>query len=188
MKLVGLLLLIIGCAGCRSEMHDQPKRGAYKESLFFADHSSGRPLPQGVVARGFLRTNALFFEGLDGTNLVEEIPVKVTPELLARGRERFDIYCSVCHGLGGEGNGMIVQRGFPKPPSFDDSRLRAAPVGHFYRVIAYGYGVMFSYANRVEPEDRWAIAAYIRALQLRNRMPVNELPPQARAQLEEAPQ
>jgi mono/diheme cytochrome c family protein len=168
-------------------MHDQPKRGAYKESPFFADRSSARPLPEGVVARGYLRTNRDFFEGLNGTNLVDEIPIKVTRETMERGRERFEIYCSVCHGLTGEGNGMVVQRGFPRPPSFDEDRLRAAPIGHFYRVITHGYGVMFSYANRVEPEDRWAIAAYIRALQLRGAMPISDLPQPTRKQLPEAP-
>jgi len=157
----------IACAGCRFEMHDQPKRSAYKESGFFADRSSSRRLPEGVIARGYLRTNSVFFEGLSGTNLVDDIPVKITRAVLDRGQERYNIYCSVCHGLSGEGNGMVVQRGFPKPPSFDEDRLRNAPVGYFYRVITYGYGVMFPYANRVTPEDRWAIAAYIRALQSR---------------------
>lgn len=174
------------CSGCRLEMHDQPKRDAYKESRFYSDHSSARPLPEGVIARGYLRTNSQFFEGVKGTNLVQEIPIKITPELMERGRERFEIYCSVCHGLTGEGNGMVVQRGFPKPPSFDEERLRAAPIGHFYRVMTHGYGVMFSYANRVEPKDRWAIAAYIRALQLRGEMQLSELPEAARMQLAEA--
>jgi mono/diheme cytochrome c family protein len=181
------LLVVVVFTGCRAEMHNQPKRGAYKESAFFADRSSARPLPEGVVARGFARTNTALFEGLRGTNLVDEMPIQITRAVLERGRERFDIYCSVCHGLNGEGGGMIVQRGFPKPPSFDEERLRAAPIGHFYRVMTYGYGVMFSYANRVDPEDRWAIAAYIRALQLRNGMTVSELPAEARAKLEEAP-
>lgn len=157
-------------AGCRNEMHDQPKRGPLKPSAFFMDGSSARLLPEGVVARGYLRTNQAYFEGLVGTNLLNEIPISVTRETLERGRERFDIYCSVCHGLSGDGNGMVVQRGFPKPPSFDEPRLRQAPIGHFYRVITHGYGVMFPYATRVPPEDRWAIASYIRALQLRPSM------------------
>ena len=110
--------------------------------------------------------------------------MKVTRELVERGQERFHIYCAVCHGPAGDGNGMIVQRGFPPPPSFSLERLRQAPVGHFYRVITDGYGIMFPYAARVAPEDRWAIAAYIRALQLSTTYRLAELPESARRQLE----
>src|SRR5438067_9614077 len=109
--------------------------------------------------------------------LVTQLPVSLTPQLLARGRERYDIYCSMCHGRTGNGNGMIVQRGFPVPPSYHIDRLRNAPIGHFYDVITNGYGVMYSYAARVEPADRWAIAAYIRALQLSHDAKFDELPP-----------
>jgi mono/diheme cytochrome c family protein len=178
-------LFVIVLAACRAEMHDQPKKGAFKESAFFANHSAARLLPEGVVPRGYLRTNAPFFDGLAGTNLVQNIPIKLTSETLARGKERFEIYCAVCHGFTGEANGMIVQRGFPKPPSFDEERLRTAPIGHFYRVIAYGYGVMFPYAARIEPEDRWAIAAYIRALQMSRSMNIADLPAADRAKLQE---
>jgi mono/diheme cytochrome c family protein len=178
--------MIVAFTGCRAEMHNQPKKGAFKESAFFADHAAGRSLPEGVIPRGYLRTNSTFFEGLSGTNLVQDIPIKLTAETLARGKERFEIYCAVCHGFTGEANGMIVQRGFPKPPSFDEERLRAVPIGHFYRVITYGYGVMFSYTARVEPEDRWAIAAYIRALQLSRNMNVADLPNASRVKLQES--
>jgi mono/diheme cytochrome c family protein len=153
-------------AGCRQEMHDQPRHKPLHASSFFNDGMSARPLLTGTVPRGFLHTNDAFYEGLVGTNLVEKIPVAVTTQLLERGRERYNIYCSVCHDLNGEGNGMVVQRGFPRPPSFHIERLRAAPAGHFYRVITHGYGVMYPYRSRVTPEDRWAITAYIRALQL----------------------
>ncbi len=176
-----LLALLLGC---RNEMHDQPKRKAFQSSGFFADRAAARPLEPGTIARGQLRTNLVFFAGLKGTNLVEEIPVKLTHDMLERGRERFEIYCAVCHGSGGDGNGMIVQRGFPAPPSFHIERLREAPIGHFYRVITFGYGVMFPYASRVIPEDRWAIAAYIRALQLSTSFPEAELPAPVRAALE----
>jgi mono/diheme cytochrome c family protein len=179
-----LLICLAVLSGCRLEMHDQPKRQAYQSSRFFDNGASSRPLLPGTVARGALRTNRAYFAGLRGTNLVTEIPMKITREFLERGRERFDIYCSVCHGLTGEGNGMIVQRGFPPPPSFHIDRLRDAPVGHFYRVITEGYGVMYPYAVRVAPEDRWAIAAYIRALQLSSTLKVSDLAPDARAQLE----
>jgi len=165
-------------------MHNQPKRQAYKSSRFFENGASARPLLPGTVARGKLQTNLVYFAGLRGTNLATDIPVRITREVLDRGRERFDIYCSVCHGLTGEGNGMIVQRGFPPPPSFHTDRLREAPVGHLYRVITDGYGVMFPYAARVAPDDRWAIAAYIRALQFSATRQVADLSSDARTQLE----
>ena len=152
--------------GCRQEMYDQARHKPLHASSFFNDGMSARPLLAGTVPRGFLHTNDAFDEGLIGTNLVEEIPIPITHELLQRGQERYHIYCSVCHDLNGEGNGMVVQRGFPHPPSFHIPRLREAPVGHFYRVITQGYGVMYPYASRVAPQDRWAITAYLRALQL----------------------
>src|SRR5439155_22904921 len=137
-----------------------------------------------TVARGQLNSDEAFFAGKIGTNLVETFPIEVTRKVLERGRERYDIYCSPCHARTGEGNGMIVQRGFPPPPSYHIDRLRQAPVGHFYDVITHGYGIMYSYANRVSVEDRWAIAAYIRALQLSQNVKVDELPPRERAKLE----
>ena len=179
-----IIVLLLNCAGCRLEMHDQPKREALQSSHFFENGAASRPLLPGTVARGEVRTNQEFYAGLQGTNLIQNIPVLLTRELVERGRERFDIYCSVCHGATGEGNGMVVQRGFPQPPSFHIDRLREAPVGHFYRVISDGYGVMFPYASRVAPSDRWAIVAYIRALQLSTSMKVADLPESARAELE----
>ncbi len=184
MNRVLLLVAFLGLSGCRLEMHDQPKRQAYQSSRFFKNGASSRPLLPGTVARGKLQTNLVYFTGLQGTNLVTDLPATITREVLERGRERFDIYCSVCHGLTGDGNGMIVQRGFPPPPSFNTDRLRHAPVGHFYRVITDGYGVMFPYAARVAPDDRWAIAAYIRALQLSATTQVTDLSSDARTQLE----
>jgi mono/diheme cytochrome c family protein len=168
-------------------MHNQPKHEPLESSSFFKDGASARPLVAGTIPRGSLHTNEAMFEGLTGTNLVTEITLKVTAQLLQRGRERFEIYCSVCHGLTGEGDGMIVQRGFPRPPSFQSERLREVPVGHIYRVITYGYGVMFPYAVRVAPEDRWAIAAYIRALQLSESLPAASLSASAKSKLEESP-
>jgi mono/diheme cytochrome c family protein len=182
-RLIGFAVLFFA-AGCRLEMHDQPKRAPYQSSRFFPDHAASRPLVAGTVPRGALRTNDLLYAGLRGTNLVEEIPLKVTREFVERGQERFEIYCAVCHGPTGDGNGMIVQRGFPPPPSFHIDRLREAPIGHLYRVITYGYGIMFPYAARVAPEDRWAIAAYIRALQLSTTFKLAELPESVRSQLE----
>ena len=145
---------------------------------------ASRPIVPHTVARGQLQEDEAFYTGKLGTNLVTALPMPVTRELLERGRERFEIYCSVCHGRTGEGNGMIVQRGFPVPPSYHIDRLREAPIGHFFDVMTQGYGIMYSYVERVKPEDRWAIAAYIRALQLSRNVKLAELPASQRSQLE----
>jgi mono/diheme cytochrome c family protein len=145
---------------------------------------ASRPLVPNTVARGQLNENEEFFTGKKGTNLVTALPVTLNRELLERGRERFEIYCSMCHGRTGEGNGMIVERGFPRPPSYHIDRLREAPISHFFDVITHGYGIMYSYAERVDVPDRWAIAAYIRTLQLSQNIRVAELTPDERAQLE----
>lgn len=175
--------------GCRYDMQDQPRYKAYKESDFFADKRASRDLPDGTVARGKLKDNKAFYTGkVDNPNLnapvqtttdasgntlvssfpndIDEFPVPVTKELVDRGQERFNIYCIVCHGPTGNGDGMIVRRGFPKPPTYHDDRLRNAPVGHFFDVISNGWGKMNSYAAQVQPADRWAIIAYIRTLQV----------------------
>jgi mono/diheme cytochrome c family protein len=159
----------------------QPKYKPLQPSTFFADGRSSRPVEPGTVARGQLNVRPEFDEGEVKGKLVSYIPLKgfdpneqldaaeareARRAALVRGRERFNIYCSPCHGQTGEGDGMIVQRGFSKPPSFHEPRLREAPPGHFYRAITRGFGAMFSYASRVAPADRWAITAYIRALQL----------------------
>jgi mono/diheme cytochrome c family protein len=127
-----------------------------------------------------------FYTGKIGTNLVTTFPFAITREVLLRGQERFDIYCAPCHGRTGDGNGMIPQRGYPVPPSYHIDRLRAAPVGHLFDVISRGYGVMYSYGARVEPDDRWAIVAYIRALQLSQDAKVSDVPQHERTQLEVA--
>jgi mono/diheme cytochrome c family protein len=173
-------------AGCRRDMFHQPFSKPLEPSDFFQDnHMASRPLAAHTVARGHLDADAAFYTGKVGTNLVETFPFPVTRELLERGRERFDIYCSPCHGRTGDGHGMVVQRGFPPPPSYHIARLRQAPAGHFVDVITQGYGVMYSYAQRVEPADRWAIAAYIRALQKSQDASLKEVLPVERAKLEE---
>ncbi len=167
MRTLLLCLAICLCAaGCRRGMVDQQHLKPLAEENFFADGRASRMPPAHTVARGQLREDEQFYTGKIGDQLAATFPQPVTREILARGRERFEIYCAVCHGHTGEGNGMIVQRGFPQPPSLHEPRLRDAPVGHFFDVMTSGYGVMYSYASRVAPEDRWAIAAYIRALQL----------------------
>jgi len=184
-----LLFTFTFAAGCRYDMQDQPRYKAYKKSDFFADGRASRDLPQGTVPRGQLRENKALYTGkkddadpnapvqttTDASgntlissfpNAIEEFPVPVTRELVDRGEQRYKVFCIVCHGPVGNGDGMIVRRGFTKPPTFNDDRLRAAPVGHFFDVITNGQGRMSSYAAQVPVADRWAIVAYIRALQI----------------------
>ncbi|HVO52607.1 MAG TPA: cytochrome c [Thermoanaerobaculia bacterium] len=167
-----LPLLLLALAGCRNDMHRQAKTKDLRESAFFADHSSARPLPEGVVARGFLREDAALYRGTgpDG-KFVVDLPVPVTKPLLLRGQERFNIYCSPCHGRTGDGQGMIVQRGFKQPSTFHVDRLRNERAGYFFDVMTNGFGQMSSYASQVTPEDRWAIVSWIRTLQASQNMP-----------------
>jgi mono/diheme cytochrome c family protein len=145
-----LVVLIMPLSGCWEDMSSQPKYTYYEPSSLWPDNASARPLPAGAVA----------------AHAPPEGRPEIDQALLERGRARYDIFCSPCHGPTGAGDGRVVQRGFPAPPSYFSARLRAAPARHFYDVITSGYGVMYSYADRVPPRDRWAIAAYIRALQL----------------------
>jgi mono/diheme cytochrome c family protein len=179
-----LAVLALSLAACRQDMHDQPRYKPLAYSTFYDNHSSARPIPEGTVARGPLRVNQVFYTGRQGDdNLVSEIPVPVTKELLERGESRFNIYCTPCHSRLGDGEGMVVQRGFAEPPSYHIDRLRDAPIGHYFDVMTNGFGAMHSYASRVEPKDRWAIAAYIRALQLSQNAQVSDLPPEQREEL-----
>ncbi|HEY8902502.1 MAG TPA: cytochrome c [Chthoniobacterales bacterium] len=177
MKARLMLLAVLAIGGCKPQMGVQPRLQAYQRSDFFSNDSAMRPIPPHTVAQGQLDANDSFHTGLlpDG-RLVADFPEPVTPALLSRGRERFGIYCAVCHGLSGAGDGMVVQRGFPAPPSFHSDRLRGAPIGHFVDVMTRGYGIMFPYASRVPAADRWAIAAYIRALQLSQHAAEADLP------------
>ena len=166
-----LALLPLVAAGCHTDMWRQPRHQAYDSSEFYPDGASTRPLLPGTIARGKLREDTAFFTGAENNRYVDVFPagVKVDRALIDRGQERFDVYCSPCHGRLGNGQGMIAQRGFTlKRPvgNYHTDRLRKMPVGHFYDVITNGYGTMYSYASRVEPQDRWAIVAYIRVLQL----------------------
>ena len=179
-----LFALALATTSCRRGMVDQQKIKPLAENGFFEDHRGSRLPPAHTVARGQLHDDEQFYTGKIGNDLAATFPMPVTRELLTRGRERYEIYCSVCHGPTGDGNGMIVQRGFPQPPSYHDQRLRDAPIGHFVDVITHGYGVMYSYASRVAPEDRWAIAAYIRALQLSQHASPNDADSEGAKQLE----
>ncbi len=178
------VILMLGLAACGPNMQDQPKYKPQAASAFFADGRAARPPVADTVARGQAQTDSYYATGLVNGTPVAAFPAPVTREQLERGHERYDIYCAVCHGLTGYGDGMIVQRGFPPPPSFHSDALREAPVGHFYDVITNGYGVMYPYASRVAPDDRWAIAAYIRALQLSQHATPDDVPPDQRPALD----
>jgi mono/diheme cytochrome c family protein len=172
-------------AGCRLDMHVQPKYLPYEPTSFFADGRSERQPVPGTVARGHLRLDELLYTGKENGAIADRFPFAITRADLERGRERFNIYCTPCHDYTGSGHGMIVTRGFPPPPSFHIDRLRGAPAGHFFDVITNGDGSMYSYATRVEPEDRWRIAAYIRALQLSQHATVQDAPRDERKKLTE---
>lgn len=175
--------------GCRYDMQDQPRYKAYNESEFFGDGKAMQDPPDGTVARGQLNENKALYTGKKETadpnavvetttdasgntivssfpNDIEELPIPLTKELLERGEERYRVFCIVCHGPVGKGDGMVVRRGYPQPPTYHDDRLRNAPVGHFFDVMTNGWGKMNSYASQIPVADRWAIVAYIRALQV----------------------
>jgi len=184
--LVALLALAPVAAACRMDMHDQPKYQPFEKSTFFQDQRAARPVIDGTVARGHLNEDRWFYEGRGSANeTVAELPSPVTAETLRHGRERYDIYCSPCHDRTGSGNGMIVQRGYIKPTSFHDDRLRSAPVGHFFNAMTNGFGVMPSYAAQIPPADRWAIVAYVRALQLSQNATPADVPADAQAKLDQ---
>lgn len=186
-----LLLTFSFASACRYDMQDQPRYKAYKQSDWFSDKRASRDLPEGTIPRGYLREDKALYQGKKDVapnapaapvttatdaagntvvtsfpDAVEEFPVPVTKELVDRGEQRYKIYCIVCHGPMGNGDGMIVRRGFSKPPTYNDDRLRNAPVGHFFDVITNGYGKMNSYASQISVADRWAIVSYIRTLQI----------------------
>jgi mono/diheme cytochrome c family protein len=165
-------------------MADQPRYKPLAQSAFFGDDRSARPLVPGTVARGYLNADEQFYTGKSGGEPITTLPVPLTKELLARGQERFNIFCSPCHDRTGNGEGMIVLRGYRPPPSYHIDRLRQAPVGHFFDVMTNGFGAMPDYATQVAPADRWAIAAYIRALQLSQNATLADVPPEERQKLE----
>jgi Cytochrome C oxidase, cbb3-type, subunit III len=176
-------MIVVLLAGCRLDMHIQPKYLPYEPTSFFADGRSERQPVPGTVARGELRVDELLYSGTENGAESNRFPFPITRADLERGRERYNIYCTPCHDYTGSGRGMIVQRGFPQPPSYHIQRLRDAPVGHFYQVMTNGFGAMYSYAARITPADRWRIAAYIRVLQLSENATVNDVPEAERTKL-----
>ena len=179
-----LIIVSAFSLGCRRDMQDQPKYIPLRQSTFFGDDRSARPLVPGTVARGHLHEDTLLETGKAGKDDATVFPFKVDARVLERGRERYDIYCSPCHGRTGDGDGMIVQRGFRHPPSYHEERLRTAPIGHFVDVMTNGFGAMADYRQQVEARDRWAIAAYIRALQLSQHATLADVPAGERAKLQ----
>ncbi len=171
---VGMCLTSV--TGCRQDMHDQPKYRGLRASTFFADGSSARPLVEGTVARGTLQEDEAFFTGKNEKVTVKDLPFAVDEALINRGQQRFNIYCSPCHDKSGSGNGIVVQRGYRQPPSFHIDRLRQADAGYLFDVITNGFGVMPDYRVQVAPRDRWAIVAYIRALQLSQHAAASDVP------------
>ncbi len=160
-----LMLMALALVGC-DNMREGNRFKPYETTPFFEDGSTARPLIEGTVPRGFLRADKHLYEGKTPEGaFAAEFPFPVTEEVLARGKDRFNIYCIVCHGATGAGDGMVVRRGFKVPTAYQDERLKNMPVGYFYNVMTEGFGVMSSYKAELTPEDRWAVAAYIRALQ-----------------------
>jgi len=171
------LLAVLALAGCRQDMQDQPRFKPLAESDFYSDLRSARPPVEGTVARGQLHEDTYFYSGKLGNNPGDYMPFPVTGDVLARGRERFNIYCAPCHSRTGDGNGMIVQRGFRAPPSYHTERLRKAPLGYFFDVMTEGFGAMPEYASQIPARDRWTIVAYIRALQLSQDATMSDVSP-----------
>jgi mono/diheme cytochrome c family protein len=183
-QIAALLAPIAFLAACRQDMHDQPRMYPLRGSPVFADGRSARPLVPGTVARGYLREDVAFYtgKGVDGKP-VDTYPFPITEEVLKRGQARFNVYCSPCHDRAGRGNGMVVQRGFRRPPSFHIERLRQAPPGYIVDTIANGFGAMPDYAAQVQPHERWAVAAYVKTLQFAQNVPAAELPADMLGQL-----
>lgn len=169
------LAAVVGAAlcatGCRRDMQDQPRYKPLAATDFFGDGRSARPAIEDTVARGQLHLDEARYTGKEKGQDIDYFPIQITRADVERGQERFNIYCSPCHGRLGDGRGMIVLRGLRQPPSYHDPRLVNAPVGHFFDVMTNGYGAMYSYASRVPVDDRWRIAAYIRTLQFSENAP-----------------
>lgn len=182
-----LALAALLAAACQQEMADQPRYKPLAKGTFFADGRAARPLVPGTVARGQLREDEHFFTGKVRGAPAEALPFRVTREVLERGQERYNIFCAPCHDRVGNGQGVVVRRGFRPPPSYHIDRLRKAPVGHLFDVVTNGLGFMPDYAAQVPPADRWAIIAYIRALQLSQQASLADVPREERHRLPEAP-
>jgi mono/diheme cytochrome c family protein len=179
-----LAALAVFAAACRQDMHDAPRYEPLEASAFFPNGQSARTLVANTVPRGQLREDRHLYEGIVDGKPAETFPFAITADVMQRGHERFNVFCAPCHGRTGEGNGMIVQRGFRQPPSMHEDRLRNAPVGYFFDVMTHGFGAMQDYSAQLPVADRWAVSAYIRALQLSQRTTVDDVPADRRADLD----
>ena len=184
LKLGAVVLAVAVLAGCRQDMHDQPRYIPLRPSTFFADGRSERPLIEGTIPRGHLNDDVALFtgKGPDGKPL-DTFPFAVTKDVVERGQDRYNVYCAPCHDRTGSGDGMIVKRGYRRPPSYHIDRLRQVPNGYLYDVITSGFGAMPDYAAQIAPRDRWAIVAYIRALQMSQNASVDDVPAAERGHL-----
>jgi mono/diheme cytochrome c family protein len=176
-------VIVLTGSACRQDMHDQPKYIALRESAFFGDARSARPLVAGTIARGQLHEDTLLYTGKVNEADTTVFPFRIDNRVMARGQERFDIFCSPCHGHTGSGDGMVVRRGYRRPPPYNDVRLLNAPIGHFFDVISDGFGAMPDYSAQLNVEDRWAIVAYIRALQLSEHATIDDVPADQREKM-----
>ena len=176
-------LSLVALTACRDDMHNQPRYKPLAASEFFTDHRSARPEVEGTIARGQLRIDEARYTGKIAGEDINEFPIPITKADIERGQARFNVYCTPCHGRLGDGNGMVVMRGFRQPPSYYSQRLMDAPVGHFYDVVSNGFGSMASYASRVTSDDRWRIIAYIRALQFSESAKLSDVPADQRQNL-----
>jgi mono/diheme cytochrome c family protein len=174
--LLAALVFVSGLPGCHEDMYDQKKYKPLASSEFYRDGQSSRPLVEGTVVHRDHSDDGVIATGLVDGKPSEVFPLALSEAMVRRGQERFNIFCSPCHGRTGDGGGMIVQRGFPRPPSFYADSIRALPVGRYVDVIAHGFGRMYSYADRVDPVDRWAVAAFIRTLQASREVDVHDIP------------
>jgi mono/diheme cytochrome c family protein len=175
--------MFLALAGCRNDMHDQPRYKPLAASEFFSDHRSARPVVDGTVARGHLRIDEARYTGKIEGNDIDQFPIPIAKADIERGQNRFNIYCTPCHGHLGDGNGMVVLRGYRQAASYYTDKLMKAPVGHFFDVITNGFGAMPSYASRVTPDDRWRIIAYVRALQMSESAKIGDVPDAQRQNL-----
>ena len=190
-KIALLVVVVAALGGCKNQLYGaqlmrfQPRFDPLEENTFFEDGRSARPLVADTVARGQLRVDEQLYTGHIAGDYATDYPMPITREVLERGQQRFNVFCAPCHSQLGDGQGMVVQRGFKQPPSFHTDRLRNAPPGYFFDVMTNGFGTMYSYKSRIKAEDRWAIAAYIHALQLSQHANVSALPAEDVQQIEE---
>lgn len=181
--IAGGCVLLVALTGCRDDMHNEPRYKPLAASAFFSDGRSARPEVEGTIARGELKIDEARYTGKIGGQDIDQFPIPIAKADIERGQARFNIYCTPCHGLLGDGNGFVVMRGFRQPPSYYSQRLMTAPIGHFYDVISNGFGSMASYASRITSDDRWRIIAYIRALQLSESAKLSDVPADQRQNL-----